>query len=205
MRRRRCTVFAVTGTGAITELLRAHEAGERDALDRVVPLVYEELRRLARRHLRRGPAGYTLDTTGLVHEAYLKLAASDGLEIKDRGHLMAVTACAMRQVLVDRARARLRRKRGSGQAAQELDEERLPAADASPERLLDLDRALQRLRERDPQLARIFECRFFGGFGEAETAEALGLSLRTAQRGWMRARAWLRAELEPSRENPPGA
>jgi RNA polymerase sigma factor (TIGR02999 family) len=192
----------VAGTGAITELLRAHEAGERDALDRVVPLVYDELRRIARRHLRRGPAGYTLDTTGLVHEAYLKLAASDGLELKDRDHLMAVTARVMRQVLVDRARARLRRKRGSGQAAQELDEAKLPAAEASPERLLDVDRALHRLRERDPRLALIFECRFFGGFEEAETARALGLSLRTAQRGWMRARAWLRAELDP--DGPPG-
>jgi RNA polymerase sigma factor (TIGR02999 family) len=198
----------VAGTGAITELLRAHEAGERDALDRVVPLVYDELRRIARRHLRRGPAGYTLDTTGLVHEAYLKLAASDGLELKDRDHLMAVTARVMRQVLVDRARARLRRKRGSGQAAQELDEAKLPAAEASPERLLDVDRALHRLRERDPRLALIFECRFFGGFEEAETARALGLSLRTAQRGWMRARAWLRAELDPdgpAGKSPAGA
>ena len=195
----------MAGTGAITELLRAHEAGARDALDRVVPLVYDELRRLARRHLRRGPAGYTLDTTGLVHEAYLKLAASEGLELKDRDHLMAVTARVMRQVLVDRARSRLRRKRGSGQAAEELDEDRLPAKGASPERLLDVESALQRLRERDLELARIFECRFFGGFEETETARALGLSLRTAQRGWMRARAWLRAELEPTREEPDDA
>jgi RNA polymerase sigma factor (TIGR02999 family) len=195
----------VAGTGAITELLRAHEAGERDALDRVVPLVYDELRRLARRHLRRGPAGYTLDTTGLVHEAYVKLAASDGLELKDRDHLMAVTARVMRQVLVDRARARMRRKRGGGHAAEELDEARLEAEDASPERLLDLDRALHRLRERDPQLARIFECRYFGGFEEAETARAVGVSLRTAQRGWMRARAWLRAELDPARKTLAGA
>jgi RNA polymerase sigma factor (TIGR02999 family) len=195
----------VAGQGAITELLRAHEAGERDALDRVVPLVYDELRRIARRHLRRGPAGYTLDTTGLVHEAYLKLAASDGLELRDRDHLLAVTARVMRQVLVDRARARLRRKRGSGQAAQELDEAKVPAEEASPEGLLDVDRALNRLRERDAQLALIFECRFFGGFEEAETARALGLSLRTAQRGWMRARAWLRAELDPPRKSPSGA
>jgi len=192
----------VTGTGAITGLLRAHEAGVRDALDQVVPLVYDELRRLARRHLRRGPAGYTLDTNGLVHEAYLKLAASEGLELKDRDHLMAVTARVMRQVLVDRARSRLRHKRGAGQAAQELDEERVPAASTSPERLLDIDSALLRLRERDLELARIFECRFFGGLEEAETARALGLSLRSAQRGWMRARAWLRAELDPPREDP---
>jgi RNA polymerase sigma factor (TIGR02999 family) len=204
-RPRRYRLPQVAGTGAITELLRAHEAGERDALDRVVPLVYDELRRLARRHLRRGPAGYTLDTTGLVHEAYVKLAASDGLELKDRDHLMAVTARVMRQVLVDRARARMRRKRGGGQAAEELDEARLEAEDASPERLLDLDRALHRLRERDPQLARIFECRYFGGFEEAETARAVGVSLRTAQRGWMRARAWLRAELDPARKTLAGA
>jgi RNA polymerase sigma factor (TIGR02999 family) len=195
----------VTGTGAITELLRAHEAGVRDALDRVVPLVYDELRRLARRHLRRGPAGYSLDTTGLVHEAYLKLAASEGLELKDQDHLMAVTARVMRQVLVDRARSRLRQKRGSGQAPQELNEERFPAMAAAPERLLDVDAALQRLRERDPELANIFECRFFGGLEEAETARALGLSLRTAQRGWMRARAWLRSELEAAPGERDGA
>jgi RNA polymerase sigma factor (TIGR02999 family) len=192
----------VTGTGAITELLRAHEAGVRDALDQVVPLVYDELRRIARRHLRRGPAGYTLDTNGLVHEAYLKLAASDGLELKDRDHLLAVTARVMRQVLVDRARSRLRGKRGSGRAPEELDETRLPGPDASAERLLDIDRALERLRDRDLQLARIFECRFFGGLEETETATALGLSLRTAQRGWMRARAWLRSEIGSASEGP---
>jgi RNA polymerase sigma factor (TIGR02999 family) len=184
----------MTGSGEVTRLLRAYEAGQRDAFDLVVPLVYDELRRLARHHLRRGPAGHTLDTTGLVHEAYLKLAGSEGLQLKDRGHLMAVSACAMRQVLVDRARARLRVKRGAGRAAEELDESRL-GSQPSPEWLLDLDRALGGLRELDERLARIFECRFFGGFSEAETAEALGLPLRTAQRGWMRARAWLRAEL----------
>jgi len=190
----------VTETGAITQLLRAHEQGSRDALDRVVPLVYDQLRRLARRHLRRGPAGYSLDTTGLVHEAYLKLAASDGLALKDEDHLLAVTARVMRQVLVDRARSRLRQKRGSGKAAEEIDEARVPGTESSPEWLLDVDGALERLRARDPELARIFECRYFGGFEEAETARALGLSLRTAQRGWMRARAWLRAELGPGAE-----
>jgi RNA polymerase sigma factor (TIGR02999 family) len=192
----------MAGIGEITQLLRAHEAGGRGAFDRVVPLVYDELRRIARRHLRRGPGGYTLDTTGLVHEAYLKLAGSDGLELKDRGHLMAVTACAMRQVLLDRARARLRVKRGAGQAAEELDESRVPAGGAGPEWLLDVDRVLLRLSERDPLLARIFECRFFGGFSDAETAEALGLSLRTAQRGWMRARAWLRTDPGLADEGP---
>jgi RNA polymerase sigma-70 factor (ECF subfamily) len=181
--------------GEITELLRAYDAGDRAAFDRLVPLVYEELRRMARVYLRRGPRGRTLDTTALVHEAYLKLAASPGLHVNDRGHLMAVTACAMRQVIVSRARARLARKRGGGEIPVALEEERVGRA-PSAERILDLDRALQRLRERDPQLERVFDCRYFGGLSEEETAEALGLSLRTTQRAWMRARAWMRSELQ---------
>jgi RNA polymerase sigma factor (TIGR02999 family) len=185
----------------VGRLLRAYQDGDRSAFGRVIPLVYDELRRLARRHLRRGPHGHTLDTTGLVHEAYLKLAAGSDLRVKDRGHLMAVTACAMRQVLVDRARARLRDKRGAGQVPQELDEARLPGQ-AGPEWLVDLDRALSRLQERDESLVRVFECRFFGGLSEEETAEALGISLRTAQRGWMRARGWLRSELVAGRAGP---
>jgi RNA polymerase sigma factor (TIGR02999 family) len=178
----------------ITLLLRAYETGDKAAFDRLVPLVYDELRRMARRHLRRGPRGATLDTTGLVHEAYLKLARSPGLRLNDRGHLMAVTARAMRQVVVSRARARLARKRGAGEVMVTLEEEKAGTT-TSPEWLLDLDRALDRLRERDEQLARVFECRYFAGLGEEETAESLGVPLRTVQRAWMRARAWLRSEL----------
>jgi RNA polymerase sigma factor (TIGR02999 family) len=191
------------GGGPITELIRAYEGGDREAFDRVVPLVYDELRRLARRHLRRGPRGHTLDTTGLVHEAYLKLAGSDGLKLKDRGHLLAVSARAMRQVLVDHARARLRQKRGAGQGALGLDDD-VPAEATGPEWLLDLDRILARLRARDEQLVSVFECRFFGGFSETETAEALGLSLRSVQRAFMRARAWLRSELGVTAEESHG-
>jgi RNA polymerase sigma factor (TIGR02999 family) len=178
----------------ITLLLRAYAAGDKAAFDRLVPLVYDELRRMAHRHLRRGSRGATLDTTALVHEAYLKLAASPGLQLHDRGHLMAVTARAMRQVIVSRARARLARKRGGGGVAVTLEEDKAGTTPA-PEWLLDLDRALDRLRERDEQLARVFECRYFAGLGEEETAEAVGVPLRTAQRAWMRARAWLRSEL----------
>ena len=191
------------GGGPITELIRAYEGGDKDAFDRVVPLVYDELRRLARRHLRRGPRGHTLDTTGLVHEAYLKLAGSDGLKLKDRGHLLAVSARAMRQVLVDHARARLRQKRGAGQGVLGILDD-VPAQAMGPEWLLDLDRILARLRARDEQLVSVFECRFFGGFSEAETAEALGLSLRSVQRAFMRARAWLRTELGAAVEEPYG-
>jgi RNA polymerase sigma factor (TIGR02999 family) len=178
----------------ISLLLEAYESGDREAFDRLVPLVYDELRRMAHRPLRRGPRGATLDTTGLVHEAYLKLAGSPGLRLNDRGHLMAVTARAMRQVVVSRARARLARKRGGGEIVVTFDDDRTGTTPA-PEWLLDLDHALDRLRERDEQLARVFECRFFAGLGEGETAETLGVPLRTAQRAWMRARAWLRSEL----------
>lgn len=189
--------------GEITRLLQAHEAGDPSAFDRLVPLVYDELRVLARRHLRRTPGRHTLNTTGLVHEAYLKLAGSPGLRLNDRGHLLAVTACAMRQVLVSRARARVRVKRGAGQPVVALDEAIVGQAHDA-EGLLDLDRALGRLREHDARLASIFECRYFGGLSEEETAQATGLSLRSAQRGWMRARAWLRAELEGQRAEERG-
>jgi RNA polymerase sigma factor (TIGR02999 family) len=181
--------------GEITQLLRAYEAGDRSAFDRMVPLVYDELRRLARRHLRRGPrGGQTLNTTGLVHEAYLKLAGSPSLRLRDRGHLMAVTACAMRQVIVSRARARLADKRGGGVVPVELEEGQVGLEPAA-EWLIDLDRALGDLRDHDARLAQVFECRYFAGLSEEETAEALGISLRTVQRSWMRARAWLREAL----------
>jgi RNA polymerase sigma factor (TIGR02999 family) len=187
--------------GEITLLLKAYEAGDKAAFDRLVPLVYDELRRMARRHLRRGSRGVTLDTTALVHEAYLKLAGSPGLRLNDRGHLMAVTARAMRQVVVSRARARLARKRGGGEVVVTFEEGKAGTAPA-PEWLLDLDRALDRLRELDEPLARVFECRYFAGLSEEETAKAVGISLRTAQRAWLRARAWVRNDLEGGKASP---
>jgi RNA polymerase sigma factor (TIGR02999 family) len=187
--------------GEITLLLRAYDEGDRSAFDRMVPLVYDELRRLARRHIRRGPRGQTLNTTGLVHEAYLKLAGSPELRLRDRGHLMAVTACAMRQVMVSRARARLADKRGGGVAHVELEEGQVGMEPAA-EWLIDLDRALAGLRDHDEHLAQVFECRYFAGLSEEETAEALGTSLRTVQRGWMRARAWLRDALQSGARDP---
>jgi RNA polymerase sigma factor (TIGR02999 family) len=182
-------------TSQITQLLRAYGAGDRGAFERLVPLVYDELRRIARHHLRRAAWGETLDTTGLVHEAYLKLGGGEDLRLEDRQHLMAVSACAMKQVIVSRARARIAAKRGGGRAELPLEEARLGAPEEHAEWLLDLDRALSLLRERDARLASIVECRFFAGMSEDETSEALGIPLRTVQRGWMRARAWLRAEL----------
>jgi RNA polymerase sigma factor (TIGR02999 family) len=159
-----------------------------------MPLVYDELRRIARHHIRRTDRGHTLDTTGLVHEAYLKLAGQKGIRLHDRGHFLAVSACAMRQVIIDHARARTAVKRGRGEAPVTFDENRVAARDQAIW-LLDIDRALERLREHDERLAHTIDCRFFAGLSEKETAEALGVSLRTVQRNWMRARAWIRAEL----------
>ncbi len=128
-------------TDSITELLRAYAGGDRDAFDELVPLVYDELRRIARNHLRRTNRGATLDTTALVHEAYLKLAGQKGMRVEDRGHFLAIAACAMRQVIISRARARLAAKRGGGVVPVTLDEERV-GSDAQAEWLLDLDHAL---------------------------------------------------------------
>jgi RNA polymerase sigma factor (TIGR02999 family) len=177
-------------TGEITQLLHAYRGGDRGAWDRLVPLVYDDLRRIARRQLSRHVRALTLDTTALVHEVYLKMARQEGLQVQDRAHLLAVTACAMRQVIVSFARARTAEKRGGGEAPLSLDE-RLLSIDDQAEQLLDIDRALQELRRHSERMAQVVECRFFGGLSDDETASALDISRRTVQREWMRARAWI--------------
>ncbi|HSM14475.1 MAG TPA: sigma-70 family RNA polymerase sigma factor [Thermoanaerobaculia bacterium] len=180
--------------GQVTLLLRQMQGGDREAFDRVVPLIYDELRRVARAQLRRVAPGRTLDTTGLVHEAYLKMAGQQGLEVESRRHFLAVSAHAMRQILVDYARARLAAKRGGGEVRVTL-EEQTAVTEAEAGRLLDIDRALEGLRAESERMAKIVECRYFAGLTEEETAEALDTSLRTVQREWKRARAWLREAL----------
>lgn len=184
----------MTPPGELTTLLRAHAAGDPDAFDRLVPLVYEDLRQIARRQLRRGRPGALLETTGLVHELWLKLADVSGASFQDRQHFLSVCARAMRQVIVDHARQVGAAKRGGGIAPVALDADLLPTAEDAA-RVLTVDHALQRLAARNPRLAQVVECRFFAGLSEEETAEALGTSLRTAQREWLRARAWLRQDL----------
>jgi RNA polymerase sigma factor (TIGR02999 family) len=179
----------------ITELLTAHGEGQRGAIERLVPLVYADLRRLARAQLRRRRPGQTLDTTALVHEAYLKLVDQSRVSWRDRGHFFAVSAMAMRQILVDYARRRGRLKRGAGVRELQLEEAADPAS-RHADHLLELDLALQKLAGHDERLVRVVECRYFAGLTEQETAEALGVSLRTAQREWFKARAWLRGQLE---------
>ena len=172
--------------GDVTRLLAEARAGDRAALDRVIPLVYDDLRRLARRQLARERGTRTLNATTLVHEAYLKLAGN-APRASDRSHLLAIAAYAMRQVLVDQARSRLAAKRGGGWARTTLTDSAWVAS-LDPEALLALDDALARL---EPRQRQVVECRFFGGMDDAEIAAALGVTDRTVRRDWVKARAWL--------------
>ena len=181
-------------TADITELLIAHRAGAADALDRLVPLVYDDLRRVARAQLGRLRHGESVNTTGLVHDAYMRLIDQSRATYRDRGHFFAVCAIAMRQIIVDYARRRGRQKRGGDHVHVPLDEAIHPMAHDA-DRVVAIDAALEKLAKHDARLARVVECRFFAGLSEQETAEAMGLSVRTAQREWFKARAWLRAEL----------
>jgi RNA polymerase sigma factor (TIGR02999 family) len=178
----------------ITELLLAHRGGDATALDRLVPLVYDDLRRIARGQLRRRRPGDTLNTTGLVHEAYVRLVDQTRASWRDRGHFFAVSAIAMRQIVVDHARRRMRAKRGGDRVTVPLDDVQEPAAREAG-RILEIDEALERLAKVDRRLVQVVECRYFAGLTEEETAAALGVSVRTAQREWFKARAWLRQEL----------
>jgi RNA polymerase sigma factor (TIGR02999 family) len=177
-----------------TELLLRAGAGEPGAVEGMFPLVYAELRRIAHRHLTRESTGRTLSTTELVHEAYLKLIDQTRVEWQGRAHFLGVAAIAMRRILVDRARGRRRIKRGGEQARVPLESVDLSADDRA-DLVVALDEALDRLRELDERQARVVECRFFGGMSEEETAEALGIGLRTARRDWAKARSWLYTEL----------
>lgn len=184
-------------TGEITRLLAAHRRGEAGAFDEVVPLVYADLRRIARQQLARLRPGATLDTTALIHETYLRLAGQPLPDLVDRRHFFAVAARSMRLLLVDEARRRGARKRGAGIAPVSLDRVEL-GIEEQIETVLAIDDALARLDRIEPRLGRVFECRFFGGLTEEETAAALDLPLRTVQRDWMKSKAWLRRELGPA-------
>jgi RNA polymerase sigma factor (TIGR02999 family) len=178
------------------DVLTELRTGGHESLDRLFPLVYKELRAIAHRQLSaRGGGHGTLSTTALVHDAYLKLVDQSRAEWKDRAHFLAVASLAMRHVLVDRAKARNAAKRGGGQRRITLDEESI-AVDDQAVALLQLNDALEQLARLEPRLARVVECRFFGGLSEEEIAEALGVTTRTVQRDWSKARMLLRRLLE---------
>jgi RNA polymerase sigma factor (TIGR02999 family) len=179
-----------------TDLLLQACSGDAQAMAGMFPLIYDELHRLAHRQLRKEGEGYTLSTTALVHEAYIRLIDQTRVQWSGRAHFMAIAATAMRRILIDRARQRGSQKRGGPLRRVPLESVDL-AADDRAEVLLALDEALERLARLNQRQAQIVACRFFGGMTEEETAEALGVGLRTVRRDWAKARSWLYQEIYP--------
>ncbi|MDR7267940.1 RNA polymerase sigma factor (TIGR02999 family) [Pelomonas saccharophila] len=187
----------------MTQLLRQWSDGDGQAFERLIPLVYDDLRHLARRHLRSERSGHTLQSTGLVHEAFLRLSRESEMQWKSRSQLFALVSKLMRHILVDHARARQTGKRGGGEIAVSLEDLHEVAADwdqsiQGSELALDilaLDQCLQRLERLDPQQNQVVELRYFGGLSIDETAETLGISAATVKREWVTARAWLLREM----------
>lgn len=179
----------------VTDLLNAWGAGDKGAFDELVTVVYDELRRQAARYLRHENPGHTLQTTDLIHEAYLRLVDQKNPHWQNRAHFFGIAAQLMRRILVDHARARHRAKRGGGNIRISLDEE-VAGGKSRDLELIEIDEALNRLAEIDLQQSKIVELRFFSGLNVDETAQVLGISPRTVKRSWRFAKAWLRRELE---------
>jgi RNA polymerase sigma factor (TIGR02999 family) len=182
----------------ITGLLLAWGSGDREALDKLMPVVYQELRRLAHRQMRRERPGDTFQTTALVNEAYLRLVDYKRVEPRDRAHFLSIAAQAMRRILIERARSRRAEKRGSEYQRVSLEE----AGDVADERATDfiaLDDALQTLTKIDERKARLVELRYFGGLTIEETADVLGISTPTVERDWRTARIWLHREISKTK------
>lgn len=178
----------------VTALLRDVRSGEGHAIDRLLPLVYDDLRRIAHRQLAGERDGHTVNTTALVHEAYLRLVDHRQVEWRDRAHFFGVAAQAMRRVLVDYARQHRAAKRDGARRQVPLDDALLVVEERA-DVLLGLDEALTRLAALDARQGRVVECRFFGGLTEEETAEVLGVTARTVRRDWIKAKGWLHQEL----------
>jgi RNA polymerase sigma factor (TIGR02999 family) len=182
-------------TSAVTLLLQRWTAGDASARDQLIPLVYDRLRHLAHQRLQAAPGESSLNTTGLVHEAYLRLVDAPGLDLPDRAHFLALASQIMRNLLVDRARARTASKRGDGKTPLEL-QEGILISDDDEEAVTELDEALTRLKAFSPRQSQLLEHRYFGGLTLEETAAALGVSLATVKRELRLARAWLAHELK---------
>lgn len=181
-------------TAEITQLLRAWGNGDQAALERLTPLVYDKLRRMARRYMRRERAGHTLQTTALLNEAYLRLVDVTQVNWQNRAHFFAVSAQMMRRILVDAARARASSRRGGPVARVEMEE--IPDFSSTRDReIVAIDDALKTLAEMDPRKARVIELRFFGGLNVAETAQVLKISQQSVMRDWKLAKVWLMREV----------
>jgi len=178
----------------VTQLLIAWSNGDQEALEKLVPLVYDELRRIARRYMDREPAGHTLQTTALVNEAYLRLVEQKDMKWQNRAHFFGISAQLMRRILVSMARARHANKRG-GEARQVSLDEALVVSEERAAELVALDEAMNELAALDPRRSLVVELRYFGGLSVEETAEVLNISPETVMREWKRAKAWLYAEL----------
>jgi RNA polymerase sigma factor (TIGR02999 family) len=179
-----------------TDLLIESTAGDRQALDRLMPLVYDQLRRIAHRELRRSRPDQTLSTTEVVHEAYLRLVDQSRVARAERAQFLAVAAIAMRRIVIEYWRRNRAQKRGGGERPLSLDDSAMAIAVGDPSELLPaLDEALTRLAALNERLARVVECRYFAGLTEQETADVLSVTARTVRRDWEKARAWLYAEL----------
>lgn len=180
----------------VTRLLQEASGGDVQALDRLLPLVYDELRAIAHGQRRSEPAEFTLNTTALVHEAYLKLVDQTRVTWKNRAHFFAIASRSIRRIVIDHARERLAQKRGAGAdhiSIEQLESE--PLGDGHPETLVGLDEALSRLARVDPRQGQVVTYRFFGGLTIEETAEVIGVSVATVKREWTMAKAWLHREL----------
>jgi RNA polymerase sigma factor (TIGR02999 family) len=179
---------------SVTQLLAKAVSGDSSALANVFPLIYDELHRLAQAQLKREPDGHTLSPTALVHEAYMRLIDYSRMEWTGKAHFMAVASTAMRRILVDHARSHRSVKRGGALQRVPIEAVQLGTEERA-DLLIAVDDALGKLKELDPRQARVVECRFFGGMTEEETAEALGIGLRTAKRDWAKAKAWLHKQI----------
>jgi RNA polymerase sigma-70 factor (ECF subfamily) len=196
IRRSKVKLFAMSDSpGEVTLLLAQMKRGDSQALQRLIPLVYNEMRHLAAHFLRNEREGHTLQPTALVHEAYLRLAGQKRAQWQNRAQFMAVAAQVMRRILVDYARQRVAAKRGGNEAPVEIEVAEISDSAEQSAEVLAVDEALIRLGEFDPQQARVVELRYFGGLTVEETAEALDIAPRTVKREWATAKAWLKAEI----------
>lgn len=185
----------MASSSPITQLLADLSAGNRTVVDALMPMVYEELRGIAHRHMRGERSGHTLNTTALVHEAYLNLIKNEDLNWQNRAHFFSMAALAMRRILISYARQRMAEKRGGGQILATFDEAHV-IRETRAEELIDLDEALGQLEALDPRKAQVVTYKFFGGLNHDEIAEVLGVSTPTVHRDWRLARTWLSRQMK---------